>query len=307
MHDTLTTQPEQAVADLGKSPFDSIRRFREDGSEFWSARDLQGLLGYREWRKFQDAIERAKFSAQIESDLQLPGAGKQIGNDFVGAAKIVSLGAGGSREVEDVHLSRFACYLVAMNGDSRKPEIAAAHRYFAIRTRQAELAEKVVTEEQARQAKELAELTENRLATIEDIMESQQVDIGNLQAVIGALQGDAEFQRKEFEALKQAREARNPNAPGFDPKNLLGNYMDEAVYWFLRRFARPRPTGGWETTVTEIARGIGVENYGNYVLGEIEEILEDLGYKQGRQRFGLGTTWFRISKRPAPMADADCV
>lgn len=278
MHDTLATQPDQAVADLGKSPFDSIRRFREDGSEFWSARDLQGLLGYREWRKFQDAIERAKISAQIESDL-VTGAGNQIQDQFVPAAKLIQHGKGGVRELEDVHLSRFACYLVAMNGDSRKPEVAAAHRYFAIRTRQAELAEKVAHQMEIQRLREDAVVTSRRLDALESMTESQQTQLTRL-----------------AERISEC----DPESLDFDATLLHGRTLDRAVYWFLERFARRRPTGGWETTVTEIVRGIRAEHAGAHGRQEIEEVLTDLGYRQGRWRQALGATWFRLSTRPAP-------
>jgi DNA-damage-inducible protein D len=109
------------------SPFDAIRQTREDGSEFWSARDLMPLLGYDRWENFEQAIERARISAGVQdispADL------------FRGITK-----KGAGRPQADVELARFACYLVAMNGDPRKPEVAAAQAYFAVKTREAEIA-----------------------------------------------------------------------------------------------------------------------------------------------------------------------
>ena len=110
------------------SPFDAICRTRPDGSEYWSARDLMPLLGYPEWREFRPAIERAWRSAEAQ------------GHDpetLFGVITEKGLG----RPREDVHLARFAAYLVAMNGDPRKPEVAAAQAYFAVRTREAEVAQ----------------------------------------------------------------------------------------------------------------------------------------------------------------------
>jgi phage antirepressor YoqD-like protein len=111
-----------------RSLFDSLRHVDQDGAEWWSARDLMGPLGYDSWRRFADAIDRAKITAKNQ--------GMDVTGLFAGAVKNPS--AVGGRPAEDVHLARFAAYLVAMNGDPRKPEIAAAQSYFAIRTREAE-------------------------------------------------------------------------------------------------------------------------------------------------------------------------
>lgn len=114
----------------GASPFDAIRRVTPEGREYWSARELMPLLGYEKWERFVDAIDRAKISAH--------NAGYQVTDHFPGAGKMIEAGKGAQRTVVDFHLSRFACYLIALNGDPRKPEIAAAQTYFVIRTREAE-------------------------------------------------------------------------------------------------------------------------------------------------------------------------
>lgn len=111
--------------------FESIKQINPYGSEYWSARDLMPLLGYDKWQRAEDVIERARVACEI--------AGQEIENHFTGAGKMVVLGSGARREVKDYYLSRFACYLIAMNGDPRKLEIAQAQAYFAVQTRRQEL------------------------------------------------------------------------------------------------------------------------------------------------------------------------
>ena len=111
-----------------QSPFDSIKRVGEDGSEYWSARDLMPLLGYNmsnPWQKFSGVIERAKFAAEAQN------------MDVTSLFNLKVKNTGG-RPRQDYHLSRYAAYLVAMTGDPRKPEVAAALTYFAVQTRVAE-------------------------------------------------------------------------------------------------------------------------------------------------------------------------
>lgn len=133
------------------SPFDAIKQIRPDGSEYWSARDLCKLVQYETWRNFAAAVDRAKIAAK--------NSGSDVTSDFVDADKMVPLGEGAHRYVEDIELSRFAAYLTVMNGDPRKPAIAAAQAYFAIRTNQAEQIE--------RRLVDAIELSERRLRLIQ--------------------------------------------------------------------------------------------------------------------------------------------
>lgn len=115
------------------SPFDGIRIETLEGREYWSARDLMPLLGYERWESFADAINRAQVAAY--------NSGVSVSQNFPTAAKVFRDAPknSGGRPGADYHLSRYACYLVALNGDPRKPEIAAAQTYFVVKTREAEV------------------------------------------------------------------------------------------------------------------------------------------------------------------------
>jgi hypothetical protein len=130
MSKEVKTDREVKPAEPAISPFDQIRRVRPDGSEYWSARELMPYLGYAKWERMVDAIDRAKASCQAQ--------GLDPEDNFPGAGKVVQPGKTGPAG-QDVELTRYACYLVAMNGDPRKPEIAAAQNYFVVMTRAAEV------------------------------------------------------------------------------------------------------------------------------------------------------------------------
>ncbi|MEB2308016.1 MAG: BRO family protein [Candidatus Brocadiaceae bacterium] len=101
--------------------------------ECWSARELQEILGYTEWRNFLKVVDKAKTACE--------NAGLAVSDHFVEVNKMVPLGSGAEREIDDIALTRYACYLIAQNGDSSKSEIAFAQTYFAVQTRKQEIIE----------------------------------------------------------------------------------------------------------------------------------------------------------------------
>lgn len=118
------------------SPFEAIRQVAEDGSEYWSARDLYKILGYTEWRNFNNVVIKRAMKACEEN-------GRTVADHFVRSYKMVTLGSGSKRKTEDVLLSRYAAYLTVMNGDPKMPVVAMGQEYFAVQTRRQELADEL--------------------------------------------------------------------------------------------------------------------------------------------------------------------
>ena len=129
-----------------------------DGVECWSARELQTLLGYSLWQNFTKVIDKAKVACE--------NVNQSISDHFIGVNKKVELGSGAQREIEDLMLTRYACYLVAQNGDPRKEQIAFAQTYFAVQTRKAELIEKRLLEVERVKARAKLQETEKKLSGI---------------------------------------------------------------------------------------------------------------------------------------------
>ncbi|MEK6922138.1 MAG: DNA damage-inducible protein D [Nanoarchaeota archaeon] len=129
-----------------------------DGVEFWFARDLQKLLGYVEWRKFIGVIDKAKEACK--------NSGNNAQDHFVEAAKMVKIGSEAEREINDIMLTRYACYLIAQNGDPRKEEIAFAQSYFAIQTRKQELIEERIALQERFEARQKLVQSETELSQL---------------------------------------------------------------------------------------------------------------------------------------------
>lgn len=146
----------QIITKLTKSFEDYA--YEEDGIEFWFARDLKELLGYVEWRKFLGVINKAKEACKNSN--------QEVVNHFVGAAKKVKIGSEAEREIEDIMLTRYACYLIAQNGDPRKEQIAFAQSYFAVQTRKQELIEERIALKERFEAREKLVRSETELSKL---------------------------------------------------------------------------------------------------------------------------------------------
>jgi DNA-damage-inducible protein D len=136
----------------------SVFKDQNTGMEFWLARDLQKLLGYDEWRNFLKVIDKAKIACTNSSQV--------IFDHFVDTNKMVELGSGSQRIIDDIMLTRYACYLIAQNGDPSKDPIAFAQTYFAIQTRKQEIIEKRIADIERLNARRKLTLSEKELSGI---------------------------------------------------------------------------------------------------------------------------------------------
>ena len=186
------------IANYSESVFEDIKHVNEYSQEFWCARELQIALEYKQWRRFQDVIDKAKESC-INS-------GSSVEDHFADVGKIVEAGAA-SKDIGDIQLSRYACYLIVMNGDPRKEVIALGQTYFAVKTRQQELIEDYdnLSEDRKRLAirKEMAEHNKLLVAAAKDAGVESNLDYAifqnyGYQGLYGGLRAKEIHARKEL-------------------------------------------------------------------------------------------------------------
>lgn len=193
----------------GESAFESIKHTDETGCEYWTARELMPVLGYKQWRRFSETIERAMISCEA--------SGNKVSEHFADVGKTSPMPNGGVKEIPDYHLSRYACYLIAMNGDPRKKAIAMAQTYFAVKTRQQEIFE---------QCGELSE-DAKRLAIRQQMKERNKM-LANAAKAAGIEQGFeyAVFQDEGYKGLYGGLTAKGIHArKGLQKDQQILDYM----------------------------------------------------------------------------------
>ena len=197
---------ENDLANNTETVFESIKHTDEDGVEFWYARELMIVLEYKQWRRFEQVIERAKESCK-NSDID-------IYDHFADVGKIVKAGAT-SKDIGDIKLTRYACYLIAQNGDSRKKAIATAQTYFAVQTRKQEI---------TRQEYEKLSEDEKRLYTRQNVKDKNKYLFDT--AKLAGVKNYGKFNNYGYRGLYNGETAKDiANRKGISEKEDLLDYM----------------------------------------------------------------------------------
>jgi DNA-damage-inducible protein D len=247
------------VSGSGATPFERIRLESEEGYEYWSARDLGEVLGYKtNYRNFKNAIQKAMVACET--------SGQDVADHFAEARKLIQAGKGAQREIEDMHLSRYACYLVVQNADPSKPLVALGQTYFAVQTRRQE------------QADELAGLTEDRkrlflrgeLATRNRLLADAASHAGVVQPVDFAI-----FQDHGYMGLYGGLKSRDIHKrKGLKPSQQILDHMGSTE--LAANLFRATQTD--EKLRREGIRGKAKANQTHYEVGrKVRQTIEELG------------------------------
>lgn len=253
------------------TPFDGIRHVDEAGNEWWSARELMPLLGYNKWQDFVSAINRGTLSLQI--------TGQIVGNHIMNLHNVVKRPQGGGTNQLDYKLSRHACYLIAMNGDVRKSEIAAAQAYFVDKTREAE----VVIHQQSDELERLKLINENlKLQIRRDELESSMLTIHGTSVVLALRGCSDQIVREEVlvtevvnEATGQSQRFLSAEQLKKEVKRRTGQKIDT-----LKGFIQELRAKGRDDLIVAITRSSTNE----YVTPETIDEAISVVYGQDRQK-----------------------
>lgn len=274
-----------------RSPFDQIKHEDENG-EYWLARELQEVLGYDTWRRFEDTIKRAMQACHnVEGE-------NGVTTAFVSTVKYVDTGLG-IRECPDYRLTRYACYLTAMNGDPSKEKIAAAQTYFAVRTRQAELISQQQVQIPATPAMAILEIGKAMVA-MEQNQNKQNTMVQN--QIADLISTDSHLQEqidRNNEAIRQIREEQASR------RNNISVLTEERNY-------NPITAEGNTTTreFSEILQSLGYDmgivKLNNYLVDNgMFQRLKKKGYKAKKKFLDLG--WFVNRTEDVELLDGDII
>ncbi len=188
--------------------FETFAHKTEEGIEFWFARDLQQLLGYTKWDNFKNVILKARTACEL--------SGQDIEDHFADIGKTIQMPKGATKEIDDIMLTRYACYLIAQNGDSAKKEIAFAQTYFAIQTRKAELIEQKILEYERVQARQKLKGTEKELSQVIYEQTGNNKNFGLIRS-----KGDTALFNKTTQQMKDKWNVGNKPLADFMPTIIL--------------------------------------------------------------------------------------